>query len=181
MARPIRRTIEDWQEAERLFGLGRLCEPLPSIVRFTYASSFLMSMGRHREAVLELQLALEEDPLNTWWRVVLAVALFSSGRAEESVAELLRVLELDHECHHAYFYMAGVQASRGRLGEAISCAERAYSLAPQAPLNRALWAGFLKRIGSTRHAQELMAEEISATLLKCRQSERSDASAVPPV
>jgi serine/threonine-protein kinase len=137
----------DWREAERLFGLARTFQPVPPVVRFAYASSFLMSIGRYHEAVLELEVALDEDPLSTWWRVVLAVALFSSGRAEEALAELRSVLELDRECHQAYFYMAGIQASRRRYGEAISCADRAYSLAPDSPLNIGLWAGFLTRLG----------------------------------
>jgi adenylate cyclase len=146
----------DWARAARLFNLARSFEPLPPAVRFSYASSFLISMRRYGEAVLELRLALEQDPLSTWWRVVLAIALFSSGRAEEALSELGRVLELDRECHHAYFYMSGIQAARGHYGEAMSCADRAHALAPQAPLNIGLWAGFLQRMGNRRESQALV-------------------------
>ena len=162
----------DWKEAERLFVAARAYEPQPPVVRYLYAQAFLVPMARAPDAVLEMECALQEDPLNLWWRIVLAGNLWFSSRPADAVAELQRVLELDPRCHYAYFCMAGIRASQGSaawktrrawkgirlLAEAFSCAKKAYSLAPLAPLNIGMLAGFRMRLGQTGRAQELLAK-----------------------
>ena len=82
----------DWKEAERLFAAARAYEPQPPVVRYLYAQAFLVPMARAPEAVLEMECALQEDPLNLWWRIVLAGNLWFSSRPNDAVAELQRVL-----------------------------------------------------------------------------------------
>jgi len=147
----------DWKESERLFRIARTQESPEPVIRFLYASSFLLSMGRAKEAVAELELALEQDPLNILWRSVFAYALFSAGRSADAATELYRVLELDPNCHQAYFYLAGIQASRGKYTTAYACARKAWKLAPLAPLNIAERAAGLRRVGRRGAARKLLA------------------------
>jgi tetratricopeptide (TPR) repeat protein len=147
----------DWKEAERLFRIARTQESPTAIVRYMYASCFLLSMGLAQDAVLELERALEEDPLNIWWRIVFATAILAAGKPVEAARELYRVLELDPNCHQAYYYLAGIQASRGLYIKAYSCARKAWALAPLAPLNIALRAASLKSMGRGGAARKLLA------------------------
>jgi tetratricopeptide (TPR) repeat protein len=137
--------------------IARTQESPKAIVRYTYASSFLLSMGLAQEAVLELERALEEDLLNIWWRIVFATALLAAGTPAEPARELSGVLELDPSCHQAYYYLAGIQAARRLYTKAYSCARKAWLLAPLAPLNIALRATALRSVGRRGAARKLLA------------------------
>lgn len=128
------------------------------------STSQILSAVLHRDpeplntAPALIEHALREDPLNIWWRIVLSAALFASARPADAEAEVRRVLELDEKCHQAYVQLSGIQVSRGMFGEAIASVEKAYTLAPSAPVNAAMQAGYLMRLRQAGRAQELLAK-----------------------
>jgi hypothetical protein len=56
----------DWKEVERHFRLAIARDPVPVFVRRNYAQAYLLPTGRTAEAVQQLGLALQEDPLNVF-------------------------------------------------------------------------------------------------------------------
>jgi len=113
-------------------------------------------MGRTLDANQEFELALQEDPLNLLFRVVLAYGLIRAARYEDASAELRRIREL-HENHwQTYVMLALIHVSQGMLEEALSSAERGYSLAPWNPQAISTLAAVLRRTGQVSRAEEVL-------------------------
>lgn len=85
----------DWSEAGRQFELAMDSEQIQPLIRYCHSSFYLVSLGRMREAELELERALQEDPLNALCRTALGGYCVASGRFSEAEAMLRDVLQLD--------------------------------------------------------------------------------------
>ena len=108
------------------------------------------------EAVHQIDLGLQEDPLNSVLRLNRAGCLAAAGRDEEAAAEYREILELYPGTVGALGPLAAHHASRGELDQALALAEKTYALAPKFPHVIGLLAGLLKRTGETRRAEELL-------------------------
>jgi tetratricopeptide (TPR) repeat protein len=146
----------DWKEAEHRFRLAMACDPVPSEVRFWYGGWYLQSIGRWRDGVEQLELALQEDPLNVMYRAILAGCLRAAGREEDAIKVCYETLELDEKSWLALFGLAVSHVARGMLTEALAFAERAYTLAPRSPAALGLLAGLLVRTGDGNRAEGLL-------------------------
>jgi TolB-like protein/predicted Ser/Thr protein kinase len=146
----------DWKEAERRFRLAMTAVPVSSLVRMQYALLHLLPFGRAREAVEEMELALEQDPLNVMFRNNLANVLNAAGMPERGIAEARKVLEIDENYWFAYFVMGIIYAPGGMIPEALAAAEKAYQLAPWNPVVTGLLAGTLVRAGDSQRAEGLV-------------------------
>src|SRR5215467_3500371 len=82
----------DWKLAEHYYQLAMAHEPVPGTVRVGYAT-YLLALGRPLEAVQQMALAVQDDPLNGRHHLVLGVLLEASGR--DGSEELRRAIELD--------------------------------------------------------------------------------------
>jgi eukaryotic-like serine/threonine-protein kinase len=151
----------DWKEAERRFGLAMARDPVPGFVRHLYAAAYLLLTGRAAEAVQQIDLALQEDPLNLLLRNSRAACLIAAGRDEEAPAGWREILELNPAMALAHGSLTAYHASRGELDQALAHCEKAYALAPL-PHTIGFLAGLLKRTGDTRRAEELLQKLQSA-------------------
>ena len=140
----------DWQEAARRFELAMAGDPVPSQVRRYYALYYLLPVGRAEEAVEECKLALQEDPLDLSGRLRLAQCLQAAGRPDEASSELRQVLELDENLWFTHFILALEQLREGRLGDAITHADTASTLAPWNPSAKGLLAAVCRANGDIR-------------------------------
>jgi len=145
----------DWKEAERRFRLAMARDPVPALVRILYAAACLLNTGRPAEALQQIELALQEDPLNLNLRVNRSGCLTAAGRDEEAAEGYREVLELNPAIVLAQFSLAVYHASRGELDQALALCEKAYVRAP-VPNVIGVLAGLLKRTGDTRRAEELL-------------------------
>jgi serine/threonine-protein kinase len=146
----------DWKEAERRFRLAIARDPVPVNVRFQYALSYLLRAGRPVEALQQIELGLQEDPLNLLLRINRAGCLAAAGRDEEAAAGYREALELNPGIVGALGPLAAYHASRGEFDQALVLCEKTYTLAPLLPHGIGLLAGLLKRTGETRRAEELL-------------------------
>jgi len=146
----------DWKEAERLFRLAMARDPVPPDVHNWYGFFYLLPMGRTLDAIQEFELALQEDPLNLLFRVVLAYGLIRAARYEDASAELRRIRELHENHRQTYVMLALIHVSQGMLEEALSSAERGYSLAPWNPQAISTLAAVLRRTGQVSRAEEVL-------------------------
>jgi len=148
----------DWTEMERRFRLAMARDPVTVNVRRWYAMGYLLRTGRAAEAIQQLELARQDDPLNLPLRFEHAVCLTAAGRDLEAAEENREILEFNPAIVAAQLELAAYHASLGELDQALANCEKAYALGPL-PNVTGLLAGLLKRTlntGDTRRAEELL-------------------------
>jgi tetratricopeptide (TPR) repeat protein len=131
-------------------------DPVSPDIRDWYGYFYLLPMGWPEDAIQELEWALQEDPLNLMFRLILAYALLRARRYEDASTQLSRILELDENFWQPYQLLAVIHLSQGMLEEALSSAERGYSLAPWNSMIAATFAAVLRRTGDVTHAEEVL-------------------------
>ena len=144
----------DWKLAEHYYQLAMAHEPVPALVRFSYAASYLLNLGRSLDATHQMALAVRDDPLNGLYHVMLGMCLEASGK--DGSEELRRAVELDDNHFLTFLVLGWINASRGRIAEALAAAERAYSLAPWRSGAIGELAGVLVLSGNRDRAQGLL-------------------------
>lgn len=97
----------DWKEAEMRFQRA-MAHPLVSpLVRMLYGWSCLMPLGRATEAVQQIEIALQDDPLNLFFVLQSTFCLVALGRDDEAARRLRKILELNPSMAPA-FGMLGI-------------------------------------------------------------------------
>jgi serine/threonine-protein kinase len=145
----------DWHEAHQRFGAA-LEEPVPPSVRFHHAIWYLSPLGRHAEALAELQRGLTDDPLYLVGRVQIGMEMCSLGQRAAGLAEVERVLGIDAGFGPALGLLGREYAIAGRVDEALALAERTCAAIPRHPNAVGFLAGMLRRIGLVERAQQLL-------------------------
>jgi serine/threonine-protein kinase len=146
----------DWKESERWFKRAMSGDSVPASVRWCYAFYHLMPYGRVREAVKELERALEEDPLNLGMRSALINGLHAAGLDDRAIAEAGKVLTIDKSRWNIYLALGRIYAFRGQLAEALANAKKAYQMASWNVRVMALFAGVLIQSGDHSRAAGLV-------------------------
>jgi len=145
----------DWPEAERRFDLALQAPQVSGFARIFHAQYYLVPMGRTREAVAEMEAALESDPLNILFRSLQGVSLHAHGDFERSQAEMSKALEIEGNHWTVHLIASWNYAAEGRLDEARASAEAAYSLAPWASQVVGILAGLVSVTSDRERAQDL--------------------------
>lgn len=84
------------------------------------AGTLALDLGRWEEALALLRRAVELDPLNTQPRVHLAVAAYYAGHADDALATLAKVLELEPERQFAHTLVSQVYLAQSRPQQALA-------------------------------------------------------------
>jgi tetratricopeptide (TPR) repeat protein len=141
----------DWRAVRREMRLARQLDPASPIVKLRYAVSDLMPHGRIREAIDELERALELDPLSAYVRGWLSIMLVFAHDYEGATVEAQRALEVEPASWPAYLSISACQRYRGNSREAIDAQRRCVELSGNA-------AGMLGWLGLTLAAGGEMTE-----------------------
>ena len=147
---------EEALKSERWFKRAMSGDSVPASVRWCYAFYHLMPYGRVREAVKELERALEEDPLNLGMRSALINGLHAAGLDDRAIAEAGKVLTIDKSRWNIYLALGRIYAFRGQLAEALANAKKAYQMASWNVRVMALFAGVLIQSGDHSRAAGLV-------------------------
>jgi TolB-like protein/Flp pilus assembly protein TadD len=112
------KTAEDYSNAveENVLKAIKL-NPNYAYAHFWY-SGLLHDQGRLEEALAQMRLAAELDPMSPNLQLNVAGATWDLGRAEEAIMLIRRNIERTPEFPNNYFSMAVFQARLGHLGEA---------------------------------------------------------------
>jgi tetratricopeptide (TPR) repeat protein len=151
-----------WDEAGRQFQAALARPGASAEAHWAYASLYLQPLGRFPEAVSEMDLAVEQDPLNVHWRAVRSSHLVHVGDTERAIEEALKTLELDENYWVTHFILAEAYLALEKSDQAIASSERAYHLAPWQTSNLGLLAGLLVQAGEQARASELV-QQLEAT------------------
>jgi TolB-like protein/predicted Ser/Thr protein kinase len=146
----------DWKEAARRFTLATASHAVSPWALAFLASFYFSALGRRREAVEQVERAVQGDPLHTGIRLAMARCLIDVGRYAEAEAHLRQLLDLDPNSSLAYYGLANHYAARGMFVEALPFAERMCTLAPWNLRHTGMYAGLLTRAGEPRRGQELI-------------------------
>ena len=146
----------DWNEAGKRFQLALAAEQVPPEVRFRCGFFYLVPLGRFQEALAQMEIAIEQDPLNVLFRGIFAVILGNSGMHDRAAAEARKAIEIDERHWIPYYALSMNHLLRGELAEARQFAERCNQAAPLMPLPAGLLAGILRRLGENDRADELL-------------------------
>jgi hypothetical protein len=166
----------DWHEAHRRFGTA-LEEPIPPSVRFHHAIWYLSPLGRHAEALAQLQRGVADDPLYLLGRVQVGMELCSLGQQAAGLAEVERVLGMDSGFGPALGLLGREYAIAGRVDEALALAERTCAAIPRHPNAVGFLAGMLHRTGHADQARQLL-DSFSGDNAWSRPRARAESEAV---
>ena len=110
----------DWAAAEREYRRGIALNPSDAYAHFFYSNSLLSPQGRHDEAIAEMKIAIQLDPLSPPIDSFLGLTLLWPRRYDEALAHLQQSVRrfpnfvLNHvRLGHLYTYM-------GRFEDAIT-------------------------------------------------------------
>ncbi|HXR40511.1 MAG TPA: winged helix-turn-helix domain-containing protein [Terracidiphilus sp.] len=126
----------------------------PSITRAR--STFALSRRRFPEAIALLRAAIQLDPFSPWLQCRLAWAYHLSGQAEESVAQIERVVRLFPEHEGTAFYGSLILAFNGDPVRAAQLGQNLVQREPYLDLAAACHAYALACGGRTTEAQAIL-------------------------
>jgi serine/threonine protein kinase/tetratricopeptide (TPR) repeat protein len=146
----------DWRAAERHFALALGANRISDVSRTIYAQYYLLPLGRTREAIEQMERALESDPLNVLNRSMLGIAIHADGNSQRANAELAKGLEPEGAHWAIYMVSSWSHLVEGKADDARAAAESAYHLAPWQPQVVGAFAGLLSLTSDTEHARHLL-------------------------
>jgi adenylate cyclase len=118
----------DWARSERAYQKALELDPNHLRAYQDYGCLLLTPLGRHDEAILQLERALELDPLISWTKADLAGALNHARRHDQAIEQALSVIERDPMFFHAHRHLGFAYAQSGKLNEACAEFERTVEL-----------------------------------------------------
>jgi serine/threonine protein kinase/tetratricopeptide (TPR) repeat protein len=147
----------DWSGAEQ--ALRRAIELNPNYAwGHAYWSDWLIVRGRYEEALTEMQIAIELDPLSALFMFRLGQKLFYLRDYDRSLEQLQKSLELDSNFLWAHAFLAQVYAWKGAYAESFAVCEKVASLLGGKPYSRALLGLILAISGQTDEARTILTE-----------------------
>lgn len=146
----------DWVEVREEMNQALGLNPGSPLVRLRYAMNGLMPLGYIKEAIAEIDQALESDPLSSIMRMWLGVMCWLGRQYDRGIEECRRVLDLEPAYYGAYFTMGQNYAGRGQYEEALTAHQKATELSGGAPLMLG-WPGIsLGKLGRTEEARSIL-------------------------
>jgi len=146
----------DWKEAARRFTLATTDDSASPHCHLSCGLYYLLGSGQRKEAVVELERAVQGDPLQLTIRTFLAVCLGAAGRYTEAEEHFRQTIDLDPNFVWAHYYLAELYAARQMFVEALPIAEKAHSLGPWSKPSAGLYGGLLVRMGEPDRAKEII-------------------------
>jgi serine/threonine protein kinase/tetratricopeptide (TPR) repeat protein len=149
--------LHDWQwgEAQSEFKRSLALNPAYPTANHWYAE-YLMTMGRHVEAMARIKNSQELDPLSLIINVAIGWASYMARRYDDAVDQLLRTAELDPNYPVTYWILGLLYRITGRYESAVAAGEKAVNLSGGSPLMRAALAHTYGKSGRAKDALQVL-------------------------
>jgi eukaryotic-like serine/threonine-protein kinase len=144
-----------WQEAQTEFKRSLVINPTYPTANHWYAE-YVMTMGRHSEAITRMQNSQELDPLSLIISDAIGWSLYMARRYDEAIEQLQRTVELDPNYPVTYWVLSLSLRKMGRYDLAIAEGEKGVSLSGGSPMMRAALAQTLGAAGRKEKAIEIL-------------------------
>ena len=146
----------NWPEVHREMARALELNPTSPVVRLRYAVSGLLPQGRLEEAAVQIEHALESDPLSTFTRVWLGVMLLLGRRYDQAIEQARLVIELAPTYYWGHLVIGACYREKRMFEEAIAAHRRAVEHSGGSPLMLG-WLGLaLARSGSSAEARAIL-------------------------
>ena len=117
----------DWQAAEKQCLQALELKPNSAEARFAYAH-LLSNTGRHAQALAEIKLARELDPLSLGTNALEGQILFFAGKYDEALDRLNKTIDLEPNFWLSHLFISRVYGEKGMHTEAVAAANKAGEL-----------------------------------------------------
>jgi serine/threonine protein kinase/Tfp pilus assembly protein PilF len=152
----------DWSEAEKEFKQALTLHPGYATGRLWH-SLFLVAMGRHEEALAEMEKALELDPLSLPIHTNLGWLLYLGRKYDEAAKQLKKTLEMEPNFMLAHRRLSQVYAQKGMYQEAAAEFEKALALSGE-DVETIAAQGFIQAISGNSEAAHKVLEQLQTLL-----------------
>ncbi len=149
-----------WKEAEADFLRGLQLNPNYSTGHLWY-SFYLLLNRRNDEALKEIEVAQQLDPLSLIINANRGYTLYVSRRYPEAMQAIRKTLELDPNFAIAYEYLAYIQIQEKKYSEAVESMRKALEASPENLTFRADLASTLALNGQTEEAKVILNDLLS--------------------
>lgn len=123
----------EWQQGESLYRRAVALNPGYATAHHWLGVDCLANLGRLKEAVEELEIAIQLDPLSSALRVDRGYLLMLERQYERALQVYREVLEFDPGYYRVYTAMGRVYSLIGRYVEALAMFEKGRSMAGEIP------------------------------------------------
>ena len=147
-----------WAQADAMFQEILRFLPDYAPAHQAYAVMCLAPMRRFEEAIEQIQVARQLDPLALLSNAHVGGAFYLAGRYDEAIEQLRKTLELEPCYHLAYMGLAIAFGQKGMFDEAIATLEKAKTLADEIMPIRGALGNIYARAGKIREAEAVLQE-----------------------
>ncbi len=147
----------NWPEAEREYLRSIELNPNYATARHWYAH-YLTAMGRQSEAIIQIKLARELDPLSLPINAGMGWHYYLTRQYEEAIREYGKTLELNENFYMAHFLLGMTYEKVGRYDDALVSYERAITLSGGSPAMLAAPGHAYAMLGRRDEARQVLAE-----------------------
>lgn len=147
----------NWPEAEREYLRSIELNPNYATARHWYAH-YLTAMGRQTEAIIQIKLARELDPLSLPINSGMGWHHYLTRQYDEAIREYGKTLELNENFYMAHFLLGMTYEQVGSYTEALASYERAIKLSGSSPAMLAAPGHAFAMLGRRDEARQVLAE-----------------------
>jgi len=153
--------LHDWQwnDAYHEFKQSLELSPAYPTANHWYAE-YLMTMGRHEEAIAKMEQSQELDPLSLIINVAIRWARYHARHYEESIEQLRRTAELDPNYPVTHWFLGLVYRKTGHTDLAINEGEKGVTLSGGSPIIRTALGQTYGEAGKEKEARTVLVDLI---------------------
>jgi serine/threonine protein kinase len=144
-----------WQAAQKEFKRSLELNPTYPTANHWHAE-YVMTMGRHVEAIAKMKNSQALDPLSLIINVAIGWAYYMARRYDEALEQLLQTVELDPNYPVTCWILGLLYRTTGRYELAIAEGEKGANLSGGSPLMRAALAHSYGKAGRAKEALQIL-------------------------
>ncbi len=144
-----------WQAAQTEFKRSLALNPAYPTANHWYAE-YVMTMGRHSEAITRMKNSQELDPLSLIISDAIGWSLYMARRYDDAIEQLQRTLELDPNYPVTYWVLGLLLRKMGHYERAIAEGEKGVNLSGGSSMMRAALAQTFGAAGRKEKAIEIL-------------------------
>ena len=146
----------NWAEVHREFALALSLNPTSPIILWRHAVTGLMPVGRLKEAIAEMEGALESDPLSVLMRAWLGTMFWLDRQYDRAIEQGHVMVEIEPANYPGYWLLGMFTREKALFDESIAAHRKAVDLSGGAPLMLG-WLGLaLAQSGDKAGARALL-------------------------
>ena len=146
-----------WQAAQTEFKRSLALNPAYPTANHWYAE-YVMTMGRHSEAITRMKDSQELDPLSLIISDAIGWSLYMARRYDDAIEQLQRTVELDPNYPVTYWVLGLLLRKMGHYERAIAEGEKSVNLSGGSSMMRAALAQTFGAAGRKEKAIEILVE-----------------------